>query len=162
MRTLLALCLLLTTSCALLTPIPAPPVPWVTESGIVVTDLIKPKGVGVVAGQDVSVHYRAKLRTGVEFDSSYDQGAPIPFTAGLGQVPAGFDEGVLGMRLGGQREVTVPPELAFGEAGIPGLVPPDAEITFFLELMTMGPIPPPAPVPLSTAPGVQPGDFSGH
>lgn len=162
MRTVLALCLLLTTSCTLFTPMPAPPTPWVTESGIVVTDLVKPKGHGVALGQEVSVHYRAKLQTGVEFDSSYDQGAPIAFTAGLGQVPAGFDEGVLGMRLGGQREVIVPPMLAYGEAGIPGLVPPDAAITFYLELMAMGPIPPPPPMPLSTAPGVQPKDFSGH
>jgi peptidylprolyl isomerase len=162
LRTLLTLCLLLTSSCALFTPMPAPPVPWMTESGIVITDLVKPKGDGVLVGQDVSVHYRAKLRTGVEFDSSYDQGKAIAFTAGLGQVPAGFDEGVLGMRLGGQREAIVPPELAYGEAGIPGLVPPDAAITFYLELMTMGPVPPLPPTPLSTAPGVQPKDFSGN
>jgi len=55
----------------------------VTESGIVVTDLVKPKGHGVALGQEVSVHYRAKLQTGVEFDSSYDQGAPIAFSAAL-------------------------------------------------------------------------------
>ena len=154
--------MLLTSSCTLFTPMPAPPVPWTTASGIVVTDLVEPDGDGVVEGQDVVVHYRASLGTGVEFDSSYDQGAPIEFIAGVGQVPAGFDEGVLGMRLGGQREVIVPPELAFGQAGIPGLVPPDAAITFYLELMSMGPPPPPPAVPLSTAPGVQPGDFSGN
>ena len=127
-----------------------------------VIDLLKPKGEGVVVGQDVSVHYTASLRTGVEFDSSHNLGAPIEFTAGLGQVPAGFDEGVLGMTLGAQREVTVPPELAYGEAGVPGLVPPDAAITFFLELMDMGPVPPPPPPKPTTAPGVLPGEFSGH
>jgi FKBP-type peptidyl-prolyl cis-trans isomerase len=136
---ILAVCLLNLGSCSILCPEPDPPEPWFTASGLIITDLLLPEGVGVVEGQAVSVHYTANLASGVEVDSSYSRGAPLDFNAGMGQVPSGVDEGVLGMIRGGQRLVIAPPSMAFTEAGIPGKVPAHSTITFNLELMEVGP-----------------------
>ena len=130
-----------------------------TESGLIVTDLVKPQGEAVVPGQEVTVHYSALLETGVEFDSSYDRGKPITYPADMGKVPAGFDEGVLGMVRGGVRRVVVPPALAYGERGIPGKVPPDAIVTFKIELMEVGPPPPPNQAKVLEGIGVEPSEF---
>ena len=148
--------------CSLLRPQYVPPDPWTTESGLEITDFLLPKGDGVVTGQVVSVHYTASLATGVQVDSSYDNGAPIEYTVGDGQVPAGFDEGVLGMTLGARRLVVAPPLLAFGVDGIPGVVPRNSTITFDLEMMEVGPPPPPPLTKAPTDPGVQPSELASQ
>ena len=122
-------------SCFLMRPMIQPPEPWTTESGLVIYDMVELEGEPVVPGDEVSVHYTASLHNGQVFDTSRERGMPISYVAGAGQVPAGFDEGVLGMVPGAVRRVLVPPHLAYGEAGIEGIVPPGATIVFDIELL---------------------------
>jgi peptidylprolyl isomerase/FKBP-type peptidyl-prolyl cis-trans isomerase FkpA len=89
------------------------------------------------AGSRVEVHYTGWLLDGKEFDSSR-QGAPFAFELGAGQVLKGWDQGVAGMRVGGRRTLTVPPELAYGLRGFPGVIPPQATLRFEVELLGVG------------------------
>ena len=86
-------------------------------------------------GNRVKVHYVGKLADGTTFDSSRDRGQPFSFTIGLGEVIHGFDDGVTGMKVGGMRKVTIPPALGYGRRGAPPKIPPDATLTFELELL---------------------------
>ena len=86
-------------------------------------------------GSRVKVHYVGKLADGSIFDSSRDRGQPFSFTIGLGEVIHGFDDGVTGMKVGGMRRVTIPPALGYGRRGAPPKIPPDATLTFELELL---------------------------
>ena len=108
-----------------------------TTSGLRITDLVVGDGAEAVAGQTVVVNYRGTLANGTEFDSSYGRG-PFSFPLGGGRVIQGWDEGVAGMRVGGKRKLVIPPDLAYGERGAGGVIPPNATLTFEVELLRIG------------------------
>jgi peptidylprolyl isomerase len=113
------------------------PKPRTTASGLQITDLVVGDGVEATPGQTVSVNYRGTLQNGKEFDSSYGRG-PFSFPLGGGRVIKGWDEGVAGMRVGGKRELVIPPDLAYGSRGAGGVIPPDATLVFEVELLGVG------------------------
>ncbi len=108
-----------------------------TESGLRYTDLECGDGDEAAKGDSVEVHYVGKLENGKKFDSSRDRGETLPFQIGAGQLIAGFDEGVIGMKVGGIRELTIPPDLGYGEAGSPPVIPPNATLIFEVELVSI-------------------------
>jgi peptidylprolyl isomerase len=108
-----------------------------TPSGLRITDLVVGDGAEAVAGQTVVVNYRGTLANGTEFDSSYGRG-PFSFPLGGGRVIQGWDEGVAGMKVGGKRKLVIPPDLAYGERGAGGVIPPNATLTFEVELLRIG------------------------
>ena len=89
-------------------------------------------------GQLVTVHYTGWLTTGEKFDSSIDRKEPFQFVLGLKQVILGWDQGVATMGLGDKVRLTIPPELAYGRNGYPGVIPPDATLIFEIELLEIG------------------------
>ncbi|MGA9980834.1 MAG: FKBP-type peptidyl-prolyl cis-trans isomerase [Candidatus Sulfotelmatobacter sp.] len=94
-------------------------------------------GTGEVAkdGDKVKVHYTGWLTTGKKFDSSVDAHQPFDFTIGHGEVIKGWDEGVAGMKVGGKRQLRIPPDLAYGEAGHPPQIPQNATLIFDVQLL---------------------------
>ena len=107
-------------------------------NGLKVEDLVVGTGAEAVAGKTISVHYTGWLVNGKKFDSSYDHGGPFTFELGAGRVIKGWDEGVAGMKVGGKRRLTIPPELAYGSADVGnGLIPPNSTLIFEVELLAV-------------------------
>lgn len=98
-------------------------------------DLVVGTGAEAVSGKTVSVHYTGWLTDGSKFDSSVDRSEPFDFRLGAGQVIKGWDQGVAGMRVGGKRKLTIPPEMGYGARGFPGAIPPNATLVFEVELL---------------------------
>jgi FKBP-type peptidyl-prolyl cis-trans isomerase FkpA len=114
---------------------PPPPIDTTPiANGLQIEDLIIGEGPVAKSGDLVSVHYTGWLLDGTKFDSSLDRDRPFEFTIGGGTVIKGWDQGVPGMRPGGQRKLTIPPDLAYGAAGR-GDIPPDATLIFEVELI---------------------------
>jgi FKBP-type peptidyl-prolyl cis-trans isomerase len=114
------------------------------DSGLIVHDLVVPlEGPVARTGDEVSIDYLVRLDDGTVVDSSLETGQMLTFRLGAAQVPAGLEQGVEGMRLFGRRELIVPPHLAYGEAGMEPLIPPDAALRFEVELMEIRPAPEP-------------------
>lgn len=107
----------------------------VTASGLHFIDLVRGTGPAPHVGDVTEVHYTGWLEDGTKFDSSLDRGEPIQFVLGRGKVIAGWDEGIALMRQGGQARLIIPPALAYGERGYPGAIPPNATLTFEVELV---------------------------
>ncbi|MBI1954836.1 MAG: FKBP-type peptidyl-prolyl cis-trans isomerase [Acidobacteria bacterium] len=110
--------------------------PTTTASGLQYWDIKAGTGDTAVAGKQVQVHYTGWLTSGKKFDSSVDRGQPFAFPLGAGKVIKGWDEGVAGMKVGGKRQLRIPPKLAYGEGGAGGgLIPPNATLLFDVELL---------------------------
>jgi len=105
----------------------------ITELQIV--DTTVGEGKEAILGKVVSVHYTGTLTDGTKFDSSVDRETPFQFTLGAGQVIQGWDQGVIGMKVGGKRTLTIPSDLAYGPTGRPGTIPPSATLIFDIELL---------------------------
>ena len=106
-----------------------------TPSGLKYQDVKQGTGDVATAGKNVSVHYTGWLTNGTKFDSSKDRGQPFEFPLGGGRVIRGWDEGVQGMKVGGVRKLTIPPELGYGARGAGGVIPPNATLVFEVELL---------------------------
>ena len=111
--------------------------PVITPSGLQYVDLKVGTGREAHAGETAFVHYTGWLTNGTKFDSSKDRGEPFPFRLGAGQVIKGWDEGVEGMKIGGIRKLTIPPELGYGSRGAGRVIPPDATLVFEVELLDL-------------------------
>jgi FKBP-type peptidyl-prolyl cis-trans isomerase FkpA len=109
-----------------------------TATGLIIEDLEEGDGAQAVAGQRVTVHYTGWLTDGKKFDSSKDRGDPFAFPLGARHVIAGWDEGVQGMKIGGRRKLTIPPQLGYGARGAGGVIPPNATLVFEVELLAVG------------------------
>ena len=104
-------------------------------SGLRYQDVAVGSGEEVTAGRTAVVHYTGWLPDGKKFDSSRDRGEPFSFPVGAGQVIAGWDQGVAGMKVGGRRKLVIPAELGYGEAGAPPDIPPNSTLVFDVELL---------------------------
>jgi FKBP-type peptidyl-prolyl cis-trans isomerase FkpA len=109
-----------------------------TASGLTIEDLVVGNGDTAAAGQRVSVHYTGWTTDGKKFDSSKDRGQAFIFSLGRGEVIRGWDEGVTGMKVGGKRKLTIPPELGYGSRGAGRVIPPNATLLFEVELLAVG------------------------
>ncbi|NDF15305.1 FKBP-type peptidyl-prolyl cis-trans isomerase [bacterium] len=99
-----------------------------------VSDISSGKGTEAVAGKSVTVHYTGTLKDGTKFDSSVDRKQPFTFTLGKGEVIKGWDQGVIGMKIGGKRKLSIPPELAYGSNAV-GAIPANSTLFFEIELL---------------------------
>jgi FKBP-type peptidyl-prolyl cis-trans isomerase len=109
-----------------------------TSSGLEYIDVVVGSGSEAQAGQKVTVHYTGWLTNGTSFDSSRTRNSPFTFNLGRGQVIKGWDQGVAGMRVGGQRRLLIPAELGYGAGGAPPVIPPNARLIFDVELLKVG------------------------
>jgi len=118
-------------------PPPVSSQPTVTASGLKIIEIKVGTGDEAQKGQTVSVHYTGWLADGTKFDSSLDRGQPLSFVLGAGQMIPGFDEGVAGMKVGGERRLILPPGLAYGAQGRPPKIPANSELTFDVQLVSL-------------------------
>ena len=103
-----------------------------------IEDIVEGSGDSPNQGQIVVVHYTGWLTNGKKFDSSVDRGEPFEFNIGVGQVSQGWDQGVLTMKVGGKRKLTIPPELAYGDRDVGGgLIPANSTLVFEVELLDL-------------------------
>jgi len=109
-----------------------------TASGLQYVDIEAGAGAEAKAGQKVRVHYTGWLTNGTKFDSSVDRGQPFEFPLGAGRVIKGWDEGVAGMKVGGKRKLIIPPQLGYGARGAGGVIPPNVDLVFEVELLGVG------------------------
>ena len=112
--------------------------PTTTPSGLQYWDIVVGTGPAATPGNVVKVHYTGFLTTGAKFDSSRDRGEPFSFPLGGGHVIKGWDEGVAGMKVGGQRQLRIPPALGYGANGAGSAIPPNATLIFDVELLDAG------------------------
>ena len=109
------------------------------SSQLIIEDLTVGSGAEAVAGTTITVHYTGWLfndgKQGAKFDSSKDRGDPFRFPLGAGHVIRGWDEGFAGMKVGGVRRLTIPPEMGYGARGAGGVIPPNATLLFEVELL---------------------------
>jgi FKBP-type peptidyl-prolyl cis-trans isomerase len=108
-----------------------------TASGLQYEDVTTGTGPEATPGQTAVVHYTGWLTDGTKFDSSRDRGQPFSFPLGGGQVIAGWDEGVAGMKVGGRRKLVIPSDLGYGPQGSPPVIPPAATLVFDVELLEL-------------------------
>lgn len=106
-----------------------------TASGLIYEDSVLGTGAEAKVGRTVVVHYTGWLTDGSKFDSSKDRNEPFSFPLGKRYVITGWDEGVQGMKVGGTRKLTIPPELGYGARGAGGVIPPNATLVFEVELL---------------------------
>ncbi|HEY5635364.1 MAG TPA: FKBP-type peptidyl-prolyl cis-trans isomerase [Burkholderiales bacterium] len=110
-----------------------------TPVELIIEDVLVGDGATAAAGQQVTVHYTGWLFengvAGKKFDSSKDRGDPFDFPLGAGHVIRGWDEGVVGMKIGGTRKLVIPPEMGYGARGAGGVIPPNATLLFEVELL---------------------------
>lgn len=105
-------------------------------TGLLVSDVLVGNGVEATPGCTVTVHYvGVSWASGEQFDASWDRGEPFRFGLGAGQVIRGWDDGVAGMRVGGRRTLTIPPEMAYGSRGAGGVIGPDETLVFVVDLL---------------------------
>jgi len=112
-----------------------PPTAAPEVSGLKIEDLKEGDGLEAKKGNSITVHYVGTLADGQKFDSSYDRNEPFTFTLGQGGLIPGWEQGILGMKVGGRRKLIVPPELAYGANGVPGRIPPNSTLFFEVELL---------------------------
>jgi FKBP-type peptidyl-prolyl cis-trans isomerase len=105
------------------------------SNGLVIEDLVIGKGAAAAPGNDIVVHYVGWMSDGKQFDSSRSRRDPLDFELGAGDVIKGLDQGVPGMKVGGKRKLTIPPELAYGEHGLAGIIRPQETLVFEVELL---------------------------
>jgi peptidylprolyl isomerase/FKBP-type peptidyl-prolyl cis-trans isomerase FkpA len=115
----------------------AAPQPGATVTELKMEDTKVGTGDQAVTGKSVTVHYTGWLTDGTKFDSSKDHGQPFTFQLGGGQVIKGWDQGVVGMKVGGVRKLTIPSSLAYGANGAGGVIPPNATLVFEVELLAV-------------------------
>ncbi|HEY9798472.1 MAG TPA: FKBP-type peptidyl-prolyl cis-trans isomerase [Leptolyngbyaceae cyanobacterium] len=106
-----------------------------TPSGLKYVEINEGNGATPKTGQTVVVHYTGTLEDGTKFDSSRDRNQPFSFKLGVGQVIKGWDEGLSTMKVGGRRQLIIPPELGYGARGAGGVIPPNAKLIFDVELL---------------------------
>jgi peptidylprolyl isomerase len=103
-----------------------------------IEDIVVGEGAEAVSGRTVEVHYvGVSWKTGKQFDASWDRGSTFKFALGKGQVIAGWDQGVTGMKVGGRRRITIPPMLAYGKRGAGGVIGPDETLVFVVDLLSV-------------------------
>ena len=105
-------------------------------SSLVVEDIVVGTGATAATGDTLTVHYVGRLQNGSQFESSYDLNSPYTFRVGAGQVIAGWDQGIPGMKVGGKRRLTIPPSLAYGNQQV-GSIPPNSTLVFDVELLSI-------------------------
>jgi FKBP-type peptidyl-prolyl cis-trans isomerase len=106
---------------------------------LVIEDIVVGSGEETKEGDTVQVHYTGTFMDGTKFDSSLDRGEPFKFSLGEGKVIKGWDIGVQGMKVGGKRKLTIPPQFAYGERGAGDVIPPDTTLVFEIDLLAVNP-----------------------
>lgn len=108
-----------------------------TKKGLQTTDTVVGSGPEATSGKVLTVHYSGFLQNGTKFDSSLDRGQPFRFRLGEGMVIRGWDEGMVGMKVGGKRKLVIPPAMGYGERGAGAAIPPNSTLVFEVELLAV-------------------------